>query len=145
MPHYITNKGKYNLLLGRGSGFKIGLLKTIGAGADTQGEIADLDTVTALLSAGCVEVTVAGYARQTLGTFSRTENDGNDRVDYDYADVPFGTLATGETIVGAFIYDPTTDTNDGTRELISVDIFASGVPTNGGTFTYSIANIYQLS
>jgi hypothetical protein len=66
-------------------------------------------------------------------------------VNLDYADVAFGTLATGQTIIGAFVYDPTTDTNDTTRDLIFVDWFTAGVPTNGGTFTYAIADLIRLA
>lgn len=143
--HWLTNKGKKNLLLGRGSGFKIGLLVgTQPASMDTQAEVADLNTVTDLLAAA-TECSVGGYARQTLSSFLASEDDTNDRVNIDWGDVPFGALATGQTIIGAFIYDPTVDTTDTTRELISVDWFASGVPTNGGTFTYAIADAYRLS
>jgi hypothetical protein len=73
------------------------------------------------------------------------EDDTNDRVNLDAADVSFGALATGQTIIGAFIYDATTDTNDTTRLLISVDWFAAGVPTNGGTITYAIADLYRAA
>jgi hypothetical protein len=145
--HWLTNRGKKNLLLGRGSGFKIGLLVgTQPAAADTQAEVADLDNVNALLvTAGATECSAGGYARQTLASFAATEDDTNDRVNIDWADVAFGALATGQTVIGAFIYDPTTDTNDTTRDLVSVDWFAAGVPTNGGTFTYAIADAYRLT
>lgn len=145
--HWLTNRGKKNLLLGRGSGFKIGLLVgTQPAAADTQVEVADLNTVNDLLvTAGATECSAGGYARQTLASFTSTEDDTNDRVNIDWADVAFGALATGQTVIGAFIYDPTTDTNDTTRELVSVDWFAAGVPTNGGTFTYAIADAYRLT
>lgn len=145
--HWLTNRGKKNLLLGRGSGFKIGLLVgTQPAAADTQAEVADLNTVNDLLvTAGATECSVGGYARQNLASFAATEDDTNDRVNIDWGDVAFGALSTGQTIIGAFIYDPTTDTNDTTRDLISVDWFTAGVPTNGGTFTYAIADAYRLS
>ena len=145
--HWLTNRGKKNLLLGRGSTFKILLLVgTQPVAADTQVEVADLNTVNDLLvTAGATECSVGGYARQALATFTSTEDDTNDRVNLDFADVSFGALATGQTVIGAAIYDATTDTNDTTRELVSVDWFATGVPTNGGTFTYAIADLYRLS
>lgn len=143
--HWLTNKGKKNLLLGRGSGFKVGLLVgTQPAGQDTQAEVADLNTVADLLAAA-TECSVGGYARQTVASFTATEDDTNDRVNIDFGDVAFGALATGQTIIGAFVYDPTTDTNDTTRELVSVDWFTAGIPTNGGTFTYAIADLYRLA
>jgi len=147
--HWLTNRGKKNLLLGRGSGFNIGLLVgTQPAGLDTQDEVDALNTVAELLTTGtglATECTAAGYARQALASFAATEDDANNRVNIDWADVAFGTLATGQTIIGAFIYDDTVDTNDGTRELVSVDWFAAGVPTNGGTVTFAIADAYRLS
>lgn len=147
--HWITNRGKKNLLLGRGSGFKIGLLVgTQPAALDTQDEVDALNIVSELLTTGtglATECTAGGYARQTLASFTALEDDTNNRVNIDWDNVAFGALATGQTIIGAFIYDATTDTNDGTRELVSVDWFASGVPTNGGTFTYAIADAYRLS
>lgn len=150
--HWLTNRGKKNLLLGRGTNFKIGLLVgTQPAAADTQLEVFQFNTVQDLLvTAGATECSAGGYARQTLTSFTATENDdgvtlANNYIKIDWADVAFGALATGQTIIGAFIYDPTTDTNDTTRELISVDWFTAGVPTNGGTFTYAIADAYRLS
>ena len=143
--HWLTNRGKKNLLLGRGSTFKIGLL--VGsqpATLDTAADVADLDTVTALLALA-TECTVGGYARIALTSFTATEDDTNDRVNIDFADVAFGALTAGETIYGAFIYDATTDTNDTTRELISIDWFATAIPTNGGTFTYAIADLIRAS
>lgn len=150
--HWVTNRGKASLLLGRGTGYKIGLLVgTQPAAADTQLEVSQFNTVADLLvTAGATECTVSGYARQTMGTVTKTENDdavtlANNYVKIDWPDVAFGSLSTGQTIIGAFIYDATTDTNDTTRELVSVDWFATGVPTNGGTFTYAIADLYRAS
>lgn len=146
---WLTNRGKKNLLLGRGSGFNIGLLVgTQPAGLDTQAEVEDLNTVAELLTSGtglATECSAGGYARQALASFAATEDDTNNRVNIDYGDVAFGALATGQTIIGAFVYDDTVDTNDTTRELIFVDWFASGIPTNGGTFTYAIADLIRLS
>lgn len=145
--HWLTNRGKKNLLLGRGTGFGVGLI--VGsqpAVVDTQVEVADLNTVNDLLvTATASECSVVGYTRQTLASFAATEDDTNDRVNIDYADVAFGALAAGQTIIGAFIFDPTVNTNDTTRDLISVDWFATGVPTNGGTITYAIADLYRLT
>lgn len=150
--HWLTNRGK--LLLAQGAWdddaatlFRIGLL--VGsqpAAVDTQAEVADLNTVNDLLvTAAATECSVAGYARQNLSRSNAAEDDANDRVNLDAADVAFGALTTGQTVIGAFVYEASTDTNDTTRQLVSVDWFASGVPTNGGTFTYAIADLYRLS
>jgi len=150
--HWLTNKGK--LLLAQGAWdddastlIRMGLL--VGsqpAAADTQAEVADLNTVNDLLvKATATECSVGGYARQNLTRSASAEDDTNDRVNQDASDVAFGALTTGQTIIGAFFYDATTDTNDTTRLLLSVDWFAAGVPTNGGTFTYNIADLYRLA
>lgn len=144
---WLTNRGKKNLLLGRGATFKAGLLVgTQPAGALTQVLVADLNTVNDLLvTAGATECSAGGYARQAMATFTATEDDTNDRVNIDFADIAFGALAAGQSVIGSFVLDTTVDTNDTTRDLISVDWFASAIPLNGGTFTYTIADIYRLS
>lgn len=150
--HWFTNKGK--LLNQQGAWddnaattIRIGLLVgTQPAAADTAAKVADLNTVNDLLvTAGATECSVGGYARQNLSRTNAAEDDTNDRVNLDAADVAFGALATGQTIIGAFVYDATTDTNDTTRLLISVDWFAAGIPTNGGTITYAITDLYRAA
>ena len=54
--------------------------------------------------------------------------------------------ATNNTLYGLFVYDATTDTNDTTRQLISVDWFAASITTNGGDLTYTPnTDLYRLS
>jgi hypothetical protein len=129
------------------SAIKIGLLKTaIGTGADTAAEVADLNTVTDLLAAtGVVEAAFAGYVRKSLTRTNASEDDTNDRVNMDASDLTWTAAPAGETIVGFFSYDATIDTNDGTRLLISVGWFASGVPLNGSDFTLTIADLIRAS
>lgn len=147
--HWLTNRGKLLLLQGLwddagATHVKCGLLATQANQFDTEAEVQDANTVADLLT-HCTEITVSGYARQTLTRSAAVEDDTNNRVNMDADDVAFGALGSGETIVGIFFYDATTDTNDTTRLLISVDFFASGVPTNGGTFTYNIADLYRAA
>jgi hypothetical protein len=150
--HWFTNRGKQLLLQGAWDDnaatlIRVGLLVgTQPAAADTAVEVADLNTVNDLLvTAGATECTVGGYARQNLSRTNAAEDDANDRVNIDASDVSFGALATGQTIIGAFVYDASTDTNDTTRLLISVDWFTAGVPTNGGTINYGIADLYRAA
>lgn len=150
--HWITNRGKTLLLAGQwddagASAIKMGLLVgTQPTAADTQVEVADLNTVNDLLvTAGATECSAGGYARQALTRTNAAEDDTNDRVNLDASDVAFGALAAGQTIIGAFFYDATTDTNDTTRLLLSVDWFTTGVPTNGSTITYPIADLYRAA
>jgi len=152
MSNWLTNKGKMLLLQGQwddagASAIKIGLLKTtIGTGADTAAEVADLNTVADLLAAtGVVEAAFAGYVRKSLSRTNAAEDDTNDRVNLDAADVTWTAAPAGETIVGAFYYDATTDTNDTTRLLIGVNWFSAGVPTNGSDFTLTISDLIRAA
>ena len=53
------------------------------------------------LTPGSNELTVAGYARQALGTQTTALDDTNDRATADAADPDFGALTLGETIDAA--------------------------------------------
>lgn len=147
--HWITTKGAQFLMQGgwddvAGTNIKVGLLKTSQpATLDTLAEVANLDFVSGLLALA-TEATAAGYARQSLTRSNWTEDDANDRSAADASDVAFGAIAAGDTLVGAFIYDEGGGT-DATRLLISVDWWASTVPTNGGTITYQIADLYRAT
>ena len=152
MSHWLTNRGKLLLMQGHwddagATVVRVGLLKTsIGTGADTAAEVADFDTVTQLLAAtGVVEAAFAGYVRKNLTRTNASEDDANDRVNMDASDVVWTAAPAGETIVGFFTYDATTDTNDGTRLCMSVGWFASGVPTNGSDFTLTITDLIRAS
>ncbi len=59
------------------------------------------------LTPGSNEITVSGYARQTMTGEVITRDDTNNRVMFDAGDVTFSALAAGETIVAAvlFIYN----------------------------------------
>jgi hypothetical protein len=151
--HWLTNRGK--LLLTQGNWDDIAatlvrcaLVKVQGATADTQAEVADLNTMNDLIvTAGCTECDFTNYARKNLTRTNAAEDDANDRVGLDAADIVWTAAggATNNTILGAAFYDASTDTNDTTRLLISVDWFAAGLPTNGGDVTYAIADLYRLS
>ena len=151
--HYLTNRGK--LLLGQGTwddsaagAIKMGLLSngtgTVPVAIDTEAEIQDAATVTALLALANEECAVSGYARQALTRTNATQDDVNNRANLDASDVTFTTLAAGTTIYGGFLYDATTDTNDGTRQLLSVFTLATAIPTNGSNVTITIADAYRL-
>lgn len=152
MSHFLSNRGKLLLMQGHwddagATVIRMGLLKTtIGTGADTAAEVADFNTVADLLAAtGVVEAAFAGYVRKALTRTNATEDDTNDRANLDASDVVWTAAPTGETMVGAFYYDATTDTNDTTRILWGVAWFASGVPLNGSDFTLTIADLIRAS
>ena len=152
--HRATNRGC--LLIAQGAWddvgatiIRVGLVKVQGAAADTQTEVSDLNTVEDLLvTAGCTECDFTNYARKNLSRTAWAEDDTNDRANA-VASILTWTAAGGasnNTVLGAFFYDATTDTNDTTRQLISVDWFAAGVATNGGDWSYDPStNFYRLA
>lgn len=90
------------------------------------------------------EVSVGGYARQTLGTKTITEDDGNNRAELSAGNATFTALVTGQTAAGAIVAKNTG--NDATSPLIAFLDFAD-LPTNGGNITvqWNAEGIVQIS
>lgn len=109
------------------------------SGSETDANIRDADTLTAIIALAVDEATFTGYARVTATGVTVTVDDTNDRVDIDAADPSWSpTTAQALTRIGLF-YDP--DTTGGTdADLIPVfiDDFALTTPTSG-TVTYQVA------
>lgn len=151
--HMFTNRGKLLIVQGQwddagGTSIKCGICKVQGAAADTAAEVADLDTVNDLLvTSGCTEADFTNYVRKTLTRSPAAEDDANDRVGMDASDITWTSAggASNNTLYGVFFYDATTDTNDTTRLLLSVDWFASTVNTNGGDISYTISDLYRAA
>ena len=150
--HMLTNRGKLLLMQGHWddagvSAVKWGMVKVQAAAHDTAVEIADLNTVSDLVAGGSTECDFTNYARAALTRVNAAEDDANDRVGLDANDIVIAVAggATNNTIVGVFFYDATTDTNDTTRLLISVDWLAAGQATNGGQITYAITDLYRAA
>lgn len=77
----------------------------------------DHDFVSQFTSGGGIEITVASYARQTLGAVAVTEEDADDLVKTDANNVAFGNLETGQTVKAYIVYfrvgaDDTTPEDD---------------------------------
>lgn len=159
MPHYLTNKGKLLLLQGAwddagSTAIRVGLLLggSIPTAIDTQAEIDDLNTVGELLAlTGVDEPSSSWYTgqgtagRMNLSRTNAAEDDTNNRVNLDAADVTWNSATVGDSLYGGFWYDATTDTNDTTRLLMGVILFGSVVPTNGSNLTLSIADLVRAS
>lgn len=150
--HWLTNRGKLRLAQGKwdslgGTLIRAGLLvASQPVAVDTAAEVADLNFVSDLLvTAGATECSLAGYARQNLTRSAAAEDDANDRVNLDASDISWGALPAGQTLYGTFYYSAETDTSDSTRELLSIDWYATPVPTNGAACTTPIADLYRLS
>jgi hypothetical protein len=155
MAHYLTNRGKYQLLQGQwadagATAIKIGLLNgTSIPGALTEAAIQDVNTVTELLAlTGVDEPTQAWYVgRKDLSRTALEEDDTNNRIDMAIAAVVWddATAGGGEThVYGAFWYDATTDTNDGTRLVMGVATFTA-IPLNGSDFQINAGDLVRAS
>lgn len=152
--HWVTNRGK--LLHGQGlwddgaaTVIGVGLLKVQSASADTEAEVRLFNTVNDLIvTAGCTECDFTNYTRKDLTRTAWAEDDPNNWAEAMASLLTWTSAggATNNTIVGAFFYDKTTDTNDTTRQLLSVDFFASGVTTNGSNYQYDpTAGLYRIA
>lgn len=150
--HYMTRVGLRELAEGRwntagATDFRVGLLEGTSrpAGIDSQSEVSPLETVADLLAVTDVdELTVSGYARMTLDRTNAAIDAGNDRVGLDAGDETIPTVATGESIIGAFVYRLVTDDDD--SPLWSVLLLdAPGLPTNGSNILATISDLYRLT
>lgn len=77
----------------------------------------DHDFLSSFTGGGGVEISVASYARQTLGTKAKNIDDTKNQVEYDAADVAFGNLESGQTVKSLILYkqvggDDTTPEDD---------------------------------
>jgi hypothetical protein len=115
------------------------LIWVVFSGTETDDNIRDADTLTAVIATSLNEATFAGYARVTATSVVVTVDDTNNRVDIDAADPSWSpTGAEAITRIGLF-YDP--DTTGGTdADLIPlfIDDFALTTATSG-TLTYQVA------
>jgi hypothetical protein len=92
------------------------------------------------------EITVGGYARQTLASLATFEDDTNDFAGLDAADITFTALAAGQTVGGCVVYRYSTSgttgantTGDSGQDLLAFyDV--TDTPTNGGDITIQWAS-----
>jgi hypothetical protein len=107
-------------------------------------------TVQAVLArAGTTELTSTGYARQALAGEATSQDDANDRAEFDANDVTFSAVsqAAAETVIGWVVFKFITD-DAGSIPIIFVDT-ATGLPLtpNGSdiTITWNAEGILQLT
>src|SRR5690349_601601 len=119
MSHWLTNRGKLLLLQGLwddagSTAVKAGLLvgSSVPAAIDTEAEIQDLNTVGELLAlTGVDEPSSSWYTGQgssgrlNLTRTNAAEDDTNNRVNLDAANLTWTAAATGDTLYGGFWYD----------------------------------------
>jgi hypothetical protein len=158
MAHYLTNRGKLLLVQGAwddnaAGTIRVGLLSGASVpAAITQANVNTLNTITDLKGlSGVSEIASAWYTGQgtsgrlSLSRSNASEDDTNNRVNLDAADLTWNSATAGDNICGGFVYDATTDTTDTTRQLMSVIVFASVIPTNGSNLTMAIADLYRAT
>lgn len=85
-----------------------------------------------------------GGGRKTLGTKAITEDDTNDRAEFDAADITWTSLGGTDSVVAAVIFAPGTADSDSVL-IAYIDI--ADTATNGGDFTlqWDAEGIIQLS
>jgi hypothetical protein len=148
--HWFTNRGKKNILttaLDGATNLRLGLLLgngTAGAPAaiDTETEIQDLATVTALLAIANVDEPGGSYTRQVLTSVTVTQDDTNNRANIDAANATFSAVTGASEIYGYFISRGTGVDGD---DLISVGILkdgstGTGITPNGSDITGTITD-----
>ncbi len=116
------------------------LIWVLFTGSETDANIRDADTLTAIIALAVNESTFTGYSRQTATGVTVTVDDTNDRVDVDAADPSWSpTSAEAQTRIGNF-YDPdTTGGTDADLVPVFVDDMSGTTPTSG-TYGYTVAS-----
>ncbi len=106
----------------------------------------DADVAAVLARAGTTELTSTNYARQNLGSDAVTQDDANDRAEYDAADAVFSTLvqAAAETITGYLVYKFITN-DAGSIPMVQGDISPAIVPNGDLTMQWDAQGIIQLA
>ncbi len=112
------------------------------SGIETDAVLKDTDTITAVVAGTTNEVTNSGYARKTLtdaSSITITYDDTNDRVDVDFPDQTWTTVAAGDgwndVVVG---YD--SDTTGGTdANILPVSQHDFVLTPDGSDITMQVA------
>lgn len=132
MPHTITNRGIYWLANNAVSGSTDLRVAVFTGSAPAAATIADYNTL-ADLTAAMTEAAASGYSRADLAGVALTESDANNNVTLTATAPTWTAVATGETwsALGYYVEGAT----DADRTLISVDVPASTLVTNGGNVT----------
>jgi hypothetical protein len=91
---------------------------------------------------GLVEITVASYARQTVANKAVVIDDANDRVEWDFDNIAFGNLESGQTVDALIFYIQTggSDATPADDPLVCYIDTATGLPAvlGGGAFNVTI-------
>lgn len=109
------------------------------SGTETDANIRDAATLSALIALAVDEATFTGYSRQTATSVTVTVDNTNDRVDLDAADPSWSpTTAQALTRIAACYDGDTAAGTDANIIPLFVDDFALTTPTSG-TVSYTVA------
>lgn len=115
------------------------LIWTVFSGTETDANIRDVATLTALIGTSLDEATFSGYSRQTATSVIVTVDNTNDRTDVDAADPSWSpTSAQAITRIALCWDQDTTGGTDANIVPLFVDDFALTTPTSG-TVGYTVA------
>jgi hypothetical protein len=116
---------------------------------ETDAEDRDHADLAEIITAGAVELTSTNYSRQALGSEATSQDDANDRAEFDAADATFSGVeqASAETVVAAIVYLHVDGTNANDIPIAHIDSGGFPITPNGSdiTITWSAEGILQLS
>lgn len=116
------------------------LIWVLFTGSETDANVRDAATLTALIATSLNEATFTGYSRQTATSVVVTVDNTNDRTDVDAADPSWSpTSAEALTRIGLMYDQDTTSGTDANVIPIFVDDYALTTPTTG-TISYTVAS-----
>lgn len=125
----VYNRGKYNLGTGTVDWTTTAITVALVTSSYTyNADHDDLADITNELSGG-------GYARVALGTPTVTENDTNDRVEYDAVDTTFSSLGALAGTPARTVLAENVGAGDADKELLCSNVLTTPPAPNGGDYT----------
>lgn len=114
------------------------------SGSDVNKDDATIQAV--LGRAGTTELSSTNYSRQSLANEATSQDDVNDRAEFDADDVTFSNLvqAGSETIVKYLVYKHVTNDTD-SLPILQADISPAITPNGDFTIQWSAQGILQLA
>jgi len=114
------------------------------AGTDVDKDDANITAV--LARAGTTELTSTNYARQALTSEATSQDDVNDRAEFDAADAVFSSLvqAAAETIVKYLVFKFVTNDGD-SIPILQADISPAITPNGDFTIQWDAQGILQAA
>lgn len=106
----------------------------------------DADVAAVLARGGTTELTSTNYGRVSLANEATSQDDANDRAEFDADDAVFSNLvqATSETITGYLVFKFVTN-DAGSIPLVQGDISPAITPNGDLTMQWDAQGIIQLA